>query len=68
MISLSISLLWVLVGAVVLGIVIFLGMMLIESFTPLDGRIKKAVWIIYTILVLIYVLTSLSGHPVVLGG
>jgi hypothetical protein len=41
--------------------VIYLALMAVKTFVPVDGRIERAVWLVFFILVLIYVLMALSG-------
>lgn len=65
MISLAIAILWLCVGVIILGAVIWIALRVIRRFFPnMDGNVDYAVWAIFAILVLIYVLTALaSGGP-----
>jgi hypothetical protein len=60
-IALAINILWLAIGVIVLGGVIYLALMAIKTFVPVDARVERAVWLIFFILVLIYVLAALSG-------
>ena len=61
MVAIAISLLWFLIGALVLGLVIYLVLRGIKIFVPVDGRIEQVVWLIFGILCLIYILVALTG-------
>lgn len=62
MISLAISILWLLIGIIILGAVIYIALKVIRRIFPgMDPNIDYAVWCIFGILILIYVLMSLTG-------
>lgn len=62
MIALAISVLWFLVGLIILCGVIFGVMWVIEQFImPIPAQIRKAVWVIVLLLAIIALLTALSG-------
>lgn len=62
MIGLSINILWLCIGIIILGIVIWIALSVLRKFFPaMDGRVDYAVWSIFAILILIYVLTALGG-------
>jgi hypothetical protein len=62
MVGIAISMLWLLIGAIILAGVIYLVIYGIENFiTPIPGRIKQGIWFIFLILILIYVLIALTG-------
>ena len=61
MISLSIAILWLAIGVIVLGGVIYLGLMAVKTFTPVDPRVERAIWLVFFILILIYALMALQG-------
>jgi hypothetical protein len=69
MIAISISLLWLLIGIIVLGAVIWIALSVVRRFFPdMNPNVDYAVWAVFGILILIYVLMSLSGgggfaHP-----
>lgn len=69
MISIAISILWLCIGIIVLGAVIWIALSVVRRFFPgMNPNIDYAVWAIFGILILIYVLMSLSGgggfaHP-----
>lgn len=64
MIAIAISLLWFLIGALVLALVIYLVLKGIKIFIPIDGRIEQVIWLIFGILCLIYILMALTGGGV----
>ncbi len=61
MIALAISILWLLIGIIVLLGVVWLALYVIKLFVPVPGPIEQAVWAIVLILCLIGVLTLLAG-------
>jgi hypothetical protein len=62
MVGMAISVLWFLIGLIVLCGVIYLTIWVIESFvTPIPAQIKKGVWVIVLLLALIALLTVLVG-------
>ena len=61
MIGLAISILWMLIGVIVLLGIVWLALYVIKMFTPIPGRIEQAVWVIVLILCLIAALTLLAG-------
>lgn len=62
MISIAISVLWFLIGLIVLCGIIYLAIWVIESFvTPIPQKIKQGVWVIVLLLALIALLTMLLG-------
>ena len=63
MIGLAINLLWVLIGIIIICGIIWLVMYGIETIAgiPIPPRIKQAVWFIVLILILIGILTTLTG-------
>ena len=62
MIALAISILWLCIGVIILGAVIFIALSVIRRFFPgMNPNIDYAVWSIFGILILIYVLMSLGG-------
>jgi hypothetical protein len=65
MIGLGISLLWLAIGIIVLGAIIYILLMVVRRFFPgMDANVDYAVWAIFGILILIYVLMMLNsgGH------
>jgi len=69
MISLAISVLWFLIGVIIIGAVIYLAFYVIESFiSPIPERIKQAVWLIVLLLALISLLSLLTGSGPALHG
>jgi hypothetical protein len=62
MVSMAISVLWFLIGLIVLCGIIYLAIWVIESFImPIPERIKQGVWVIVLLLALIALLTALVG-------
>lgn len=62
MINLAIAVLWLLIGVIILGAVIWIALKVIRRFFPnMDPNIDYAVWAIFGILILIYVLSALVG-------
>jgi hypothetical protein len=61
MIQLAISILWLLIGVIVILGVVWLALYVVRMFVPIDGTIEKAIWIIVLILILISALTLLAG-------
>lgn len=62
MIPLAISVLWLCVSVIILGAVIYIALRVIRKFFPgMDPNVDYAVWAIFGILILIYVLTLLAG-------
>jgi hypothetical protein len=62
MIGIAISILWLCIGIIVLGAVIWIALSVVHRFFPImDPNVDYAVWCVFGILVLIYVLMSLSG-------
>jgi len=70
MIALAVGLLWLCIGIIVLGGVIWIALSVIRRFFPsgISANVEYAVWAIFAILILIYVLSALGGagglpHP-----
>ena len=62
MASIAISVLWFLVGLIVLCGVVYLAIWVIESFvTPIPAKIKQGVWVIILLLALIALITAVMG-------
>ena len=62
MIGIAINLLWLCIGVIILGAVIYIVLKVVRRFFPaMDPNIDYAVWAIFGILILIYILTSLVG-------
>ena len=62
MAAMAISVLWFLIGLIVLAGVIYLAIWVIESFIfPIPEQIKKGVWVIVLLLALIALITVLIG-------
>ncbi len=62
MVAIAISVLWFLIGLIVLCGIIYLAIWVIESFvTAIPEQVKKGVWVIVLLLALIALLTMLVG-------
>ena len=62
MISLAVAILWLCIGVIILGAVIYIALKVLRRFFPaMDPNIDYAVWAVFGILILIYVLTALMG-------
>lgn len=62
MLSIAISVLWFLIGLIVLAGIIYLAIWVIEQFIyPIPDRIKQGVWVIVLLLALIALLSVLAG-------
>jgi len=61
MIGLAISILWLLIGVIVLLGVVWLALYVVKLFAAIPLRIEQAVWAIVLILCLIGALTLLAG-------
>jgi len=62
MASMAISVLWFLIGLIVLAGVIYLAIWVIESFIyPIPDQVKKGVWVIVLLLALIALISVLVG-------
>lgn len=61
MIELAISILWLLIGIIVLLAVVWLALYVVKLFATIPDAIEKAVWAIVLILCLIGALSLLAG-------
>jgi len=62
MLSIAISVLWFLIGLIILCGIIWLAIYVIENFIhPIPERVKQGVWLIVLLLALIALLTALLG-------
>ncbi len=61
MIALAISILWLLIGVIVLLGVVWLALYVVKLFAQVPTPIEQAIWAIVLILCLIGVLTLLAG-------
>ena len=62
MAAMAISVLWFLIGLIVLAGVIYLAIWVIESFIyPIPDQVKKGVWVIVLLLALIALISVLVG-------
>lgn len=62
MLQLAIAILWLCIAVIILGAVIWIALNVVRRFFPnMDPNIDYAVWAIFGILILIYVLQALAG-------
>jgi len=62
MIDIAISVLWFLIGLIILAGIIWLAIWVIESFIyPIPERIKQGIWVIVLLLALIALISALAG-------
>lgn len=61
MIELAISILWLLIGVIVLLGVVWLALYVVKLFATIPDPVEKAIWAIVLILCLIGALTMLAG-------
>lgn len=64
MIGLAISILWLLIGVIILLAVVWLALYVVRLFAPIPDPIEKMIWAVVLILCLIGVLTLLAGGGV----
>jgi len=63
MAEVAVSVLWFLIGLIILAGVIWLAIWVIESFIyPIPEQVKKGVWVIVLLLALIFLIGALTGH------
>lgn len=61
MAGLAISLLWILIGAIILAGVIWLVLYGIKTFiTPIPPKLEQGIWFIFLLLIIIYAITALT--------
>ncbi len=61
LISLAVSVLWLLIGVIIILGVVWLAMYIVRLFVAIPTTIEKAIWAIVLILILIAALTMLGG-------
>lgn len=62
MIDIAIALLWFAVGAIILGAIIYIVLRVFRRFFPgMDPNVDYAVWAVFGILCLIYLLMAVFG-------
>lgn len=61
MIALAISILWLLIGLIVILGVVWLALWVVKQFAPIPDKVEKAIWAIVLILCLISALGLLAG-------
>ena len=62
MVAIAISVLWFLVGLIILCGIIYLAIWVIEAFIyPIPEKVKQGVWVIVLILALIALISLLAG-------
>lgn len=66
MIGLAISILWFIIGVIILGSVVYIALKVLRRIFPaMDPNVEYIAWAIFGILCLIYILMTLSGGGVV---
>jgi hypothetical protein len=68
MIELAVGILWLCIGIIILGAVIWILLTVIGRFFPIGANVAYAVWAVFGILILIYLLSAVGGggglpHP-----
>lgn len=61
MIDLAISILWLLIGVIILLGVVWLALYVVRMFVEIPSPVEKAIWVVVLILILIGVLSLLAG-------
>ena len=62
MAAMAISILWFLIGIIILSGVVYLAIWVIENFVqPIPEKIKQGIWVIVLILAIIALITVLAG-------
>jgi hypothetical protein len=61
MVSLAISILWLLIGVVILLAVVWLALYVIKMYVAVPAVIEKTVWVVALILCLIGLLSLIAG-------
>jgi hypothetical protein len=61
MIPLAISILWLLIGVIILLGVVYLALLVVKTFVDVPATVEKAIWLIVLILILIAALSMLAG-------
>ena len=61
MIAMAISILWLLIGVIVLLGVVWLALYVVKLFAPIPDPVEKAIWAIVLIICLIGALSLLAG-------
>jgi hypothetical protein len=62
MTGIAVSVLWFLIGLIILCGIVYLAIWVIESFVMvIPERIKQGVWVVVLLLALIFLITALTG-------
>ena len=62
MLAMAISVLWFLIGLIILCGIVYLAIWVIEAFvTPIPEKVKQGVWVIVLLLAIIALLGALTG-------
>jgi hypothetical protein len=60
--AIAVSVLWFLIGLIILAGIIYLAMWVIEKFIyPIPGQVKQGIWVIVLLLALIALITAIAG-------
>jgi len=61
LINLSIDILWLCLGIIILGAIIWVALWAVKQFFPVPAPVEKAIWAVAVILILIAVLSMFAG-------
>lgn len=61
MISLAISILWFLIGLIILLGVVYLALLVVKTFVAVPAQVERAIWLIALLLCLIGALSLIAG-------
>ena len=65
MLDIAISILWFLIGLIVLAGIVYLAIWVIETFIhPIPERVKQGIWVVILLLALIALITILAGGSI----
>jgi hypothetical protein len=64
MIGIAISLLWLCIGILILGGVIYIVLMVIRRFFAIPANVEFVIWAVFGILILIFLLMAVEGGGV----
>lgn len=61
MISLAIAILWLCIGIIIVGAIIYVLIWAVQMFFPIPPKVIQVVWAVFGILILIYLLSAIAG-------
>ena len=62
LVDLAISILWLLIGVIIILAVVWLALYVVKMFASIPDTVEKAIWAVVLILVLIAVLSLFAGR------